>query len=86
MSDNVRPWHCGSQFSDWIDRNCERCVKYEPDGPPAACEIDRGIMQAMVSGDMPLHLAERAGWVEGEFPYTWECPERVLSPAAETAL
>lgn len=77
----VRPWHCGSQFSDWIDRNCERCVKYEPEGAPAACEIDHGIMQAMLDGTMPRDLAERCGWVEGEHPYTWDCPERVLSPA-----
>jgi hypothetical protein len=82
-AENVQPWHCGSQFADWISVNCERCVKYEPEGAPAACEIDHGIMQAMLDGDMPRDLAERCGWVEDENPYVWDCPERVLSPKAE---
>jgi hypothetical protein len=59
-------------------------VKYEPDGAPAACEIDAGILEAMIDGDMPRDLAERCGWVEGEHPYSWDCPERVLSPVAES--
>lgn len=76
----VQPWHCGSQFADWLGLNCERCVKYEPEGAPAACEIDAGgIMLVMLNGEMPRHLAERCGWVEDGHPYTWECPERVLS-------
>lgn len=38
-----RPFHCGSQFADWQDRNCYRCKKFNEEAPSIAdakCEID----------------------------------------------
>lgn len=89
MNEKVRPFSTGSQFADWCDRNCSRCVKYEPDGPAAACQIDHALMDAQIGdGSVPPEIAERLGYVEDiawndeGFFYTWDCPERVLSAAA----
>ena len=78
------PWHCGSQFADWLSLNCERCVKYEPEGAPAACDLDAAIFGAVMGdGQIPDEIAERLGYDDTHgMPYVFDCAERVLSPAA----
>lgn len=83
------PFSTGSQFADWCSRNCDRCVKYEPEGAPAACEIDHALLAAQCGdGSVTQDIAERLGYVEGTaftedgFFYTWDCPERILNATA----
>jgi hypothetical protein len=77
------PFSTGSQFADWLDRNCERCVKYEPEGAAGACSIDAALLTAQITdGSVPDEIAERLGYEPDKNYYTWYCPERVLSPKA----
>jgi hypothetical protein len=59
---------------DWNARNCDRCVKRcrDQEAHISPCDIENGIWQSMVTGDMPRVAAERMGYKSGA--YTWRCP------------
>lgn len=74
----VRPFHSGSQFADWQASNCGRCKREEnaDRNKPPTCPILYALSLACIgSGYVPLEIAERAGWKQGEWPYTWPCTE-----------
>jgi hypothetical protein len=73
---SVQPFYCGSQFGDWIDRNCSRCSKYDPDEATGECEIDDALGMAYLGdGEISEEIARRMGYDEAV--YSWDCPERV---------
>lgn len=78
----TQPFHCGTQFSDWEDRNCSYCVKSSTfaDGD---CDIDAALTMAYWGdGQVPDEIAERMGYLDHSpprqegFSYNWDCPER----------
>lgn len=75
----VKPFYAGTQFSDWVHRNCHRCIKYNLDGP-SDCEIDMALFSAYFEyGFIPLTIAKRMGYAKEsgfEDNYSWDCPER----------
>lgn len=79
MSDRVRPFHCGSQYMDWLDRNCDRCTKgYDHERQESHCEIEEAMSFACIDdGCISTALARRCGITEEtRTHYTWDCPER----------
>lgn len=83
----VRPFCNGSQYGDWRDRNCFRCVKsYErmepkPTDGMGPCEIDNAVGLAYIgSGSVTPAIAKRMGWNHDKPFYGWDCPERELVP------
>lgn len=87
----VRPFSCGSQYGDWRDRNCFRCVKsYEhmepkPKDGKGPCEIDNAVGLAYIgSGAVTPDIARRMGYANVGV-YGWDCPERELAPVKPTA-
>ena len=74
----VSPFSCGTQFADWIDRNCMRCIKYNPEEATGECEIDDALISAYLGdGEVTEEIAERMGYRSAANLYTWDCPERV---------
>lgn len=84
MGDRVYPFHCGSQFADWQDRNCQRCAKYNPDTYTGDCDLDEALFEAqMGDGSMAPEMATRLGYTdETRDAYGWDCPERDLRAGA----
>jgi len=70
MSEKVRPFHCGSQFADWIDKNCEHCKK------AGSCDIQDALGQAyMGDGAVTKEIAERMNHNAEVHYYCWPCNE-----------
>lgn len=87
MSKRVRPFSCGMQYMDWLDRNCCRCARYSYDAARqvvlCSCPINRAISLACVSdGTITQRMAERMGYRQDA--YTWDCPEIVRYAKAVT--
>lgn len=76
------PFHCGTQFcgtqfSDWQERNCFNCRKYDHDSGESTCEIDQALLVAMFGdGTVEDSIARRMGYTDHEGHYSWDCPER----------
>ena len=86
MSDEIRPFSCGSQYGDWRSRNCDKCTKGyhnhkpEPKNGMGPCDIDNAIGMAYLgSGSVAKKIAERMGFASS-LEYSWACPERELIP------
>lgn len=79
MSDKIRPFSCGTQYVDWTDANCRRCVKgADPDSPPARCpcDIEQALLEAYFDeGKVSLPIAQRMGVLSHEGHYNWKCGE-----------
>lgn len=82
----VRPFSCGSQYGDWRDRNCWRCVKsYEkteprPNDGMGPCEMDNALGLAYLgTGRVSKEIAKRIGYKHEDSFYGWDCPERELA-------
>ena len=74
----VRPFSNGSQFSDWVERNChDGCLYYNHDDP--ACELDIALGLAYLGeGNIPPDIAERLGCNDTALGYPKpECPEKL---------
>jgi hypothetical protein len=83
----VQPFSSGSQFAEWEDRNCGRCVKSASNTwdqvstpcPVYQCVIDELLGLACINdGKVPDEIAERSGYLANQGKYTWDCPEREL--------
>jgi hypothetical protein len=77
-----RPFHCGAQFADWQNRNCDRCHKrWNPEEPNAEilCDLEQALHEAACGdGGVSDEVAKRIGYTQGPpFYLTWDCPERV---------
>ena len=77
MDDRIRPFSCGSQFSDWQMSNCERCKKYsERIEDPPLCEIDYDLGMAYLGdGTVSPDIAKRMGYTDNQGKYNWQCGE-----------
>lgn len=87
MSAEIYPFSNGSQYGDWRDRNCFRCVKsYESKEPKpidglGPCDIDNALGLAYIgSGKVKSEIGKRMGWDHNKPFYGWDCPERELKP------
>lgn len=68
---STRPFHCSSQFADWIDKNCEHCKKQE------RCDIYDALYESYVGdGTVTDEIAKRMNY-SAEQPgyYCWPCNE-----------
>ena len=73
----VYPFHCGSQFADWLGRNCDGCVKYDPEEATGECEIDEALGVAFLGdGSVSVEIGRRMGAIGNELALTWDCPEK----------
>lgn len=71
----TRPFHCGTQFADWLCVNCERCAK------KGACEIESAVLDAARDdGTVSSAIAERLGKPHPT-TYLWSCGEWEASAA-----
>ena len=70
-----RPFYCGSQYSDWVSENCERCSRgYDYEAGTWRCELQRALDEAYLdTGEVADEVAERIGYREGL--YIWRCAE-----------
>lgn len=70
-----RPFSCGTQYGDWVERNCEVCLLYDRE-KAGGCEIDDALGLALFGdGTVSEEIAERMGATDPR-AYSWECPER----------
>lgn len=74
MGKNI-PFHCGSQYMDWQERNCCRCSKCTWDAEDLGCDIAMAISACAITGDLSDEMAKRMGLPGNECAYTWACPE-----------
>lgn len=76
MSERIHIFSCGTQYSDWVASNCERCKKYNPDGI-GNCDIDNALLIAYFDdGKVCTEIAKRAGLTEqAQGSYVWVCGE-----------
>ena len=78
-TETMRPFNNGTQFADWLARNCERCAKgADPNNPPPIleCDIDQALLEGYFGdGRIPLAIAERMGAVANKAAYSWVCGE-----------
>ena len=79
MSNEVRPFYCGSQYGDWTDANCRRCVKgtdRENLSARCPCDIEEALLDAYCSnGKVSLPIAERMRAEQRKHSYIWQCGE-----------
>ena len=84
MAENTTaPFHCGSQFYDWVEPNCCRCTKARTaNNGKHVCEIEKAIFESRCNhGDVSEDIAERMGYLDHSpprqdgFSYTWPCGE-----------
>lgn len=81
----MRPFSTGSQYSDWEDRNCEKCrLGYDHHEEMFCCDIQEHLGLALLSdGEISTNFADRMGYYKNNppktegFSYTWDCPEKV---------
>jgi hypothetical protein len=73
----MRPFHCGSQYADWIERNCNRCWKSMNETRKGSCSLDRALATACFGdGEISDEVAKRIGAPDDCTVYGWDCPER----------
>jgi hypothetical protein len=76
----IKLFSSGSQYVDWLRRNCGVCIKAN-DGTPwdwcdTWCDIEKALSEAAVGdGTVLQRIAERAGYTKGA--YTWDCLEKI---------
>jgi hypothetical protein len=78
-NDRHHPFHCGTQYLDWENRNCCRCAKYSDDA--SKCDLMQALAQACFDdGTVSTDVAGRIGLLDalagGRSPYLWDCKER----------
>lgn len=74
------PFSNGTQFMDWIARNCDRCsrCKVNEHGEDATeCDLWDALQAACEAEPVPAEVLSRIGYKPGA--YTWDCPERNCS-------
>lgn len=77
-TEGVQPFHCGSQYADWVDHNCSRCAKFDPEVATGECAIDDALGMAYLGDGLVTYaIAERMGYtaLKGHV-LVWDCPER----------
>ena len=75
-----RPFHCGSQFGDWVASNCDRCTK-DPCGEGddhkfGRCDIADALAHAFFGdGEVSEDIAKRMNLPGNEKALVWMCNE-----------
>jgi hypothetical protein len=81
MSEQVRPFYCGTQYADWSDACCRRCKKgADIDNPPprCPCDIEQALLEACFGdGTVSREIADRMGYERAD-RYCWPCRELEL--------
>lgn len=71
MTEKVRPFSNGSEYSAWTAANCEKCAKGWREDREATCEIEIALLVAYFDdGMIDASIRERMGtpmWDCGEF-------------------
>lgn len=83
-AERARPFDSGTQYAAWVTRNCQacpKCAKYDEEQFMGRCDIDGALVVAHIGdGTVSPEIADRMGYTaahaDGEFPWTWACPER----------
>lgn len=72
-SSRIRPFSNGSEFADWVERNCENCAKHNLNYPE--CDIDIALTESYFGdGTISKEIALRMGYLEDtclEFEQQW---------------
>lgn len=79
QTDRVRPFFCGTQYADWVTRNCEECKRgFYQNGDKLVCEVEEAITIAAISdGYVTPEIAQRMGYDDSLVLtwLTWQCAE-----------
>lgn len=80
-AERVRPFDSGTQYTAWLSRSCFGCSKFDAAHFQGRCDIDGALGDAYFGdGTVSQEIADRMGYTaahaDGEFPWTWTCPER----------
>lgn len=74
--ERFQPFSCGTQGTDWVSANCERCKKFNYKNIDNTCDIDRALVEAFFDdGTVSMEIAKRMGAVENDGKFQWMCPE-----------
>jgi len=75
--DTVRPFHCGTQYGDWIDVNCCACKKGYREGETREdCDLELALVYAcFCDGEVSKEIAKRLGVPDDCTVYNWRCTE-----------
>jgi len=75
MAEKFRPFSNGTQFLDWEASNCERCTKFNPDGP-SKCKLRHALLTAYwADGSVSERVAKGLGYLDNKGAYVWPCGE-----------
>lgn len=78
--EGVRPFSNGTEFSDWTERNCDRCVRRGPSDTGSECRLERALAVAYFgSGEVTVDVARLINRA-GDDRESFVCGERVLRP------
>jgi len=72
----VKPFDSGTQYVEWVARNCNRCKYGFTESDWYQCEIQYALDLAFITdGHVDRYIAEAMGWKD-QVPwyYTWDCP------------
>lgn len=76
-AETVIPFSNGTQYMDWTERNCCRCVKGWRESQGYKCDLEIALAKASVfHGRITEAIAKRIGLPGNELALTWDCPER----------
>ena len=77
MSNDIKPFHCGTQYMDWDAANCQRCKKnIDFNNSEFKCDIQADLFGAcLTDGKVPYEIGRRMGAVDNPTAYQWACPE-----------
>lgn len=66
----MRIFYCGSQYADWVDRNCGNCHR------EGKCQLRAALVAAFWDdGRVTDDVARRLGYAGHERNYGWRCGE-----------
>ena len=73
----IRPFCCGTQYADWLDRNCFQCAKgFDYEKSEYRCELQKALDEACAGdGTITEDIAVEIGYQKGL--YTWQCKQFV---------
>lgn len=75
MSEPIRPFSNGSEYTSWLQRNCYRCPKQN------ACDLEYALSSACVlDGTITPQIASRLGYSDAvRATLGWPCREKATS-------
>ena len=79
-NDEFPPFSNGSEYMIWEEHNCQRCkMSVKGIDEPSECELEEALLEATITGTIPIPIIERIGYTFKPYFMLTECKEMVWS-------